>query len=48
MVGYSADIYIKNINVSEYLIKKRLAVKYGGGTKQIPKDWKIFYETGVM
>jgi len=43
-----ADIYIKNINVSEYLIKKRLAVKYGGGTKQIPKDWKIFYETGVM
>ena len=43
-----ADIYVKNINISEYLIKKRLGVKYDGGKKHIPKDWKKYYETGVM
>jgi micrococcal nuclease len=39
-----ADIYIKNINVSEYMVNKRLGVKYDGGTKNIPTDWKEYYE----
>ena len=43
-----ADIYVKNINISEYLINKRLGVKYDGGTKNIPTDWKKYYEQGIM
>ena len=43
-----ADIYIKNINVSEYMVNKRLGIKYDGGTKNIPTDWKKYYEQGIM
>ena len=43
-----ADIYVKNINISEYMVNKRFAVKYDGGTKNIPTDWKEYYEKGIM
>lgn len=40
-----ADVYIgeSNISISEELVKNRLAVKYDGGTKKTPDNWKTFY-----
>jgi len=43
-----ADVYLNQENISDYLIEKRLAVKYDGGTKVSPKDWKEYYRTGKM
>lgn len=37
-----ADVYYENINLSEYLIEKNLAVKYDGGKKE-EIDWKKLY-----
>ena len=43
-----ADIYVKNKNISDLLINERLGVKYDGGTKNTPNDWKKYYENGIM
>lgn len=43
-----ADIYVKNKNISDLLISERLGVKYDGGTKNTPNDWKKYYENGIM
>ena len=34
-----ADVYVDNVCINEWLIKERYAVKYDGGTKQIPSSW---------
>lgn len=34
-----ADVYIDNINLNEYLITHKYAVKYDGGTKIKPLSW---------
>ena len=34
-----ADVYIDNINLNEYLITHKYAVKYDGGTKVKPLSW---------
>jgi micrococcal nuclease len=34
-----ADVYIDNINLNEYLITHKYAVKYDGGTKVKPISW---------
>ena len=34
-----ADVYIDNINLNEYLITHRYAVKYDGGKKIKPESW---------
>lgn len=34
-----ADIYLDDLCINEWLIKERYAVKYDGGTKQIPLSW---------
>ena len=44
---------IENLLESEDVLNtlravKRLGIKYDGGTKQIPKDWKKYYENGIM
>jgi len=31
--------------INDWMIKKRLAVPYNGGTKQTPKNWKRYYNT---
>ena len=39
-----ADVwYGEDINISEWLIEKRLAVSYDGGTKKTPESWKAYY-----
>jgi endonuclease YncB( thermonuclease family) len=43
-----ADVYFNGICVNEYLINKRLAVKYDGKTKIIPSSWKKYYEDGEL
>lgn len=43
-----ADVYIGTIHLAEHMIKKRLAVAYDGGTKQTPKNWKLFHSKGKM
>lgn len=34
-----AEVYLDNVCINEWLIKERYAVKYDGGTKQIPSSW---------
>lgn len=44
-----ADIYNKeNVCVNDYLLQKRLAVKYSGQTKNVPKNWENYYISGEM
>ena len=38
-----ADVYIDNINLSNYMIEKGLAVPYDGTKKAVPPDWKYYY-----
>lgn len=38
-----ADVYIYNLNISDELIKNKLAVPYDGGKKLVPDNWKIYY-----
>jgi len=35
-----ADVYLGEICLNDWMIEKGYAVKYNGGTKQIPTDWK--------
>jgi endonuclease YncB( thermonuclease family) len=39
-----ADVISDGKNVSNMLLMKRLAVKYDGGTKNIPDDWLSFHK----
>ena len=34
-----ADIYLEELCLNEWMIEKGYAVKYNGGTKQIPTSW---------
>jgi len=43
-----ADVYINDIHVNQYMLDKRVAVKYDGGTKIVPKDWMNYYLTGEL
>ena len=43
-----ADVYINGLNVNNHMIERRLAVKYDGGTKQIPNSWLQYYIKGEM
>jgi len=37
-----ADVYIDDINLNEYLVRHRYAVKYDGGKKVKPESWLKF------
>lgn len=39
-----ATIYLDELNINEYLVKKRLAYVYDGGTKTKPTNWLEYYE----
>ena len=34
-----ADVYHNDLHINEWLLKERYAVKYDGGTKNIPTSW---------
>ena len=38
-----ANVYYNNTCINQLLIKERLALKYHGGKKTIPKDWMKFH-----
>jgi micrococcal nuclease len=38
-----ANVYLDDVNVSELLCEKHMAVKYDGGTKQCPENWMTYY-----
>jgi len=38
-----ADVIYNDINVSEWLIEKKLGVPYDGGKKNIPESWMNYY-----
>lgn len=41
-----ADVYIDDIHLNKYMLEKRLAVEYDGGTKINPKNWMDYYNKG--
>jgi endonuclease YncB( thermonuclease family) len=43
-----ADVYIGDLHLNKYLIEKRLAVTYDGGTKMKPTDWMSYYCKGEI
>lgn len=43
-----ADVYIDDLHLNNHMIKKRLAVTYDGGTKNIPKNWMNYYCKGEL
>jgi len=43
-----ADVYIGDLHLNKYLIEKRLAIGYDGGTKNSPKDWMSYHNSGVV
>ena len=44
-----ADIYNKNnVCINDHLLTKRLAISYGGGKKNVPKNWEKYYISGSL
>lgn len=41
-----ADVHFGEIHINQWLIEKRMAVKYGGGTKVKPNSWRHYKLTG--
>jgi endonuclease YncB( thermonuclease family) len=41
-----ADVYIDDLHLNNYMLEKRLAVTYDGGTKKCPNNWMNYYITG--
>lgn len=39
-----AEVYYDGQNMCDFMLDKRVAVKYNGGTKSIPKNWEKFYK----
>jgi len=39
-----ADVYIEDISLGETLCDCNLAVKYDGGTKNVPENWMEYYQ----
>jgi len=38
-----ADVYIDDLCINNYMIEKRLAIAYDGGTKISPSNWMNYY-----
>lgn len=43
-----ADVYIDDLHLNNYMLEKRLAVTYDGGTKKCPKNWMNYYIKGEL
>uniref|UniRef100_A0A6C0D8T6 TNase-like domain-containing protein n=1 Tax=viral metagenome TaxID=1070528 RepID=A0A6C0D8T6_9ZZZZ len=41
-----ANIYLGEIDISEWMLKNKYAVKYDGGSKKIPNSWIKYQLTG--
>ena len=40
-----AEVYLEDVCLNDWMIEKKFAVKYDGGTKQIPESWKTYNES---
>jgi endonuclease YncB( thermonuclease family) len=40
-----AEVYLEDVCLNDWMIEKKFAVKYDGGTKQIPESWKTYHES---
>ena len=38
-----ANVYLDEVNLSDLLCEKHMAVKYDGGTKHCPENWMRYY-----
>lgn len=43
-----ANVFIRGVNVSSWMLAQRFAVPYDGGKKKSPLNWKKYRETGDM
>jgi len=43
-----ADVWCGDLLLNTWMISNHYAVPYDGGTKHVPADWKVYYETGNM
>ena len=44
-----ANVYMENgVELSKWAIENRFAVSYDGGTKNPPKSWSEYYNTGTL
>jgi len=43
-----ADVYCDDIHINQWLIDRRFAVKYDGGTKRSPESWARYRVTGEI
>jgi len=43
-----ADVYLGDLNLSNHMLEKRLAVAYDGGTKICPANWMNYYIKGEL
>jgi endonuclease YncB( thermonuclease family) len=43
-----ADVYLDNLWLNEWMLKERYAVKYDGGTKNIPSSWLNYRIKGEL
>lgn len=43
-----AEVYLDELHLNKYMIEKRLAVTYDGGTKISPRDWMDYYNNGFV
>ena len=43
-----AEVYCDNINLNEWMIQQRFAVKYDGGTKTSPESWMKYHVSDGM
>ena len=41
-----ADVYLNDLHLNQYMIMKKFAVAYDGGTKKPPQNWVKFHFTG--
>ncbi len=42
------DVYIGDNNLNEWMIQKRYAVSYNGGTKISPESWKNYHANNII
>ena len=42
------DVYYGECHINAWMVKKRYALPYDGGTKAHPKSWERYFNSGSM
>ena len=43
-----ADVYLNDLHINRWMLDRRYAIPYDGGTKTMISDWKLYHETGYL